>query len=110
MAGAPVVRGRGSPWLREARKHCAFEFEPLWRCAPYVFGRRFLSPLDKANAKEAARRTAFAWLAAQLGRPLASFDDIADLAALRRAFLIVRDATIVDVARWADAQEARLAA
>lgn len=92
--------------LREARKICAREFEPLWKPAPFVPMPRYreMSPLDRANVAAAAKGQAFAWLSAQLGVQIQSFDELADLALLRRAFALIWNASMTDVRRWAEAR------
>jgi len=96
--------------VREGRKLCAFEFDPLWKPAASI-ARRPLTALERADLQAAAKLTAFAWLAAQLGlQRLSSFDDIADLELLRRAYQLIWNATINDVRAWADAREAAVLA
>lgn len=92
--------------LRAARAIVDDEFEPLWRCAASVPHRPGLSELERENLKAAAKATALAWLGAMLGRELKSVDELEDLEQLRRAFLIVRRVTILDVRRWAEARGA----
>jgi len=95
--------------LKAARAVCEDEFEPLWKPAPFALGvaaAMAMPCIDFVNTQQAARVTAFAWLAWRLARPrLDSFDQIEDLPTLRRAFVLIRNTTRREVARWADAQE-----
>jgi hypothetical protein len=102
---AEALRRAELEQLANARRTCAHEFEPLWRPAPYLaaFRRRRPAPLERADMQAAAKRQAFAWLSAKLGLSVTSFDELADLAVMRRAFALIRNATIVDVAQWAGA-------
>ncbi len=88
--------------LKEARTICEREFEPLWRPAASLAPRP-ATLLEAADRKSAAQATAFAWLAAKLGRKrLTSFGEIDNIEDLRRAYTHIWHATLFDVRRWAD--------
>lgn len=99
---------KADPRVMAGRRACEEEFEPLWRCAPYVPARPGLSHLDRANIQAAAKRTAFVWLSEQIGRPIESFDALATITELEQAFIIIRRASINTVRAWADAKEAEI--
>lgn len=88
------------------RAACADEFEPLWMPAPWVPRVPGRSALEIADVREAAKRTAFAWLSAQIGRTVTAFDDLKTEAECETAWKAIRRATLLTVRRWADAQEA----
>ncbi len=97
--------------LNAARDLCADEFEPLWRPVPSLRENRGASEQERADLQAAAKQAAFAWLSAQLGiRPvLTTFNQIDDIETLRRSYVLIWNATLADVRRWADAVEAEAA-
>src|SRR5689334_13452131 len=94
--------------IKHARSMCEDEFEPLWRpiCALAAYAERGRNRLERADLQAAAKKAAFAWLAAKLRLPaLSSFDQL-DLDQLRDAWRFIFNATLLDVQRWAEAEEA----
>ena len=95
-----MSKRRVSREVLAAQARLALEFEPLWKPAWCIRGRRMLEQREAVQAE--AKRAALAWLSRKVGRTIDDFAAVTDYTLLLKCAEAVAGATILDVERAPD--------